>query len=74
MLKCKIKYSGRGAGIRVNAEGTAKELMVEIAALIGIVYQNINKRNPEASKEFKNNLLGTLLDPESPVWKGETLC
>ena len=74
MLKCKIKYSGRGAGIRVKADGTAKELMAETAALISIVYQNINKRNPEASKEFKNNLLGTLLDPESPVWKGETLC
>ena len=69
MLKCKIKYSGRGAGIRVKAEGTAKELMVEIGALIATVYQNINKSNPEAAEGFKHALIGTLLDPESPVWK-----
>lgn len=74
MLKCNIKYSGRGSGIRVKADGTAKELMAETAALIATVYQNINKANPEAAKGFKHALIGVLLDPDSPVWKGEGIC
>ena len=74
MLKCKIKKTGRGLVIRVNAEGTAKMVMAETAALIATVYQNINKKNPEAAKGFKHALIGVLLDPDSPVWKGEGIC
>lgn len=74
MLKCKIKKTGRGHGIRLKADGTAKELMAETAAVIAMVYQNINKENPEAAKGYKNTLIGVLLDPDSPVWTGEGIC
>lgn len=66
MLKCKIKRSGY---LRVRAKGTPHDLMVEAAALIQNIYRNINKQAPDAAQAFKNALLGTLLDPESPVWK-----
>lgn len=66
MIKCNIKREGH---VRVKASGTAQELMVETAAMIQEIYQTINAQNPEAAQGYKNNLLGTLLDPSSPVWK-----
>ena len=66
MLKCNIKRSGH---VRVKASGTAEDLMVETAALSQEVYKNINQQNTEAASGYKLALLGTLLDPESPVWK-----
>lgn len=68
MLKCNIK---RGGTIRIKATGTAHDLMLETGTLIQDVYQNMNRQNPEAAKEYKLKLLGLLLDPKSPVWKGE---
>lgn len=67
MLKCHVnKKKGHNW---VKAAGTAQELMVETAALIENTYQAIHQQNPEAAKGYKNNLLGMLLDPKSPVWK-----
>lgn len=66
MIKCNIKREGH---VRVKISGTAQDLMLESAALIQEIYQGINSQNPEAAREYKNHLLGTLLDPSSPVWK-----
>lgn len=66
MIKCNIKREGH---VRVKASGTAQELMVETAAMIQEIYQTINTQNPEAALGYKLNLLGTLLDPSSPVWE-----
>ena len=67
MITCIVKRKGL---VVIKASGTAEDLMVETAALIQEVYQKINKQNPEAASGYKLALLGTLLDPESPVWKG----
>lgn len=66
MLKCKI---GKGKGVRVQASGTADELMVETGMLIQQVYQSIREQNPEAAKGYRSQLLILLLKTESPVWK-----
>lgn len=66
MLKCDIKKDHR---IKVQASGTAYDLMLETGTAIQQIYQNILKQNPEAAKDYKLYLLGVLLDPESPVWK-----
>lgn len=66
MLKCNIKRSGH---VKVKASGTAQDLMVETATLIQEVFRNINQHNKEAASGYKLALLGTLLDPKSPVWK-----
>lgn len=69
MLKCHIdRQKQRG---RVKGKGTTYDLMVEASALIGNIYQNINKQSPDQAQAFKNTLIGTLLDPDSPVWKEE---
>lgn len=68
MLKCKIKRSGT---IRVKANGSVQDLLVETAAAIHEVHNGINKTSQEAAKEYKLRLIGLLLDPDSPVWKGE---
>ena len=72
MLKCHIDKKKNK--IWTKANGTAADLMVETAATIQAIYQNINKKNPEAAKGYKTHLLGLLLDPESPIWKEETPC
>ena len=69
MLKCHIK---KGGSIAVRASGTAKDLMVETAAMIQNVYQNIRRQHPEAAEGYKTALIGVLLDPKSPVWKENT--
>lgn len=66
MIKCNIKREGH---VRVKTSGTAQDLMVETAVLIQQIFQGINAQNPEAAQGYKNHLLGTLLDPSSPVWK-----
>jgi hypothetical protein len=54
---------------RVKATGTEQDLMVETAALIQELYKGISQENTTAAKWYKNNLIGLLLDPKSPVWK-----
>ena len=66
MLKCKIC---KGKDIKVQASGTADELMVETGMLIQQVYQSIRKQNPEAASGYRKQLLILLLSPDSPVWK-----
>lgn len=68
MLKCKIKKGGK---LRVKASGTAEDLMLETCAMIQNVYEGIKRQNPEAAKGYKNHLIVTLLNADSPVWKGE---
>lgn len=43
--------------------------MVEAAAIVRDIYHHINEQAPDAAQVFKNELIGTLLDPRSPVWK-----
>lgn len=66
MLKCNVKEGGM---VFVKAKGPASNLVPEIAMVVQAVYRGILKKSPEAAKEFKNRLIGLLLDPASPVWK-----
>lgn len=66
MIKCNIK---RGGLVRVKASGTYGDLIPETAMMIKVIYGNIREANPEAAMEYKNRLLGLMLDPNSPVWK-----
>lgn len=68
MIKCKI---AKGKKIKINAAGNIHELCVEICTLISATYLSINKKNPEAATAFKNELIGTLFGPGSPVWTGK---
>lgn len=66
MIKCKINRPKR---IFLKARGTAHDLMIETAVVIQLIYSAIYKENKEGAEMFKKNLLGVLLDPETPVWK-----
>ena len=68
MLKCRIK---KGSWIRTRIKGTAGDLATETAMLVGIAYQGIKKENPDAAEAYKHKLQILMLDPQSPVWKGE---
>lgn len=67
MLKCKIdKKTGR---IRVHTKGDLSTITTEVLTLFKDLHRNIEQQNPEAAKEFKNTVIGAMLDPRSPVWK-----
>lgn len=66
MLKCNVRDSG---SIYVKAKGAADKLVTETAVVVQAVYRGIHDKSPEAAKEFRNRLLGLLLDPESHVWQ-----
>ena len=67
MLKCKIdKKTGR---IYVKTKGDLTTIAVEALVLLKRLHCGIERQNPEAAKEFKNVVIGTMLDPRSPVWK-----
>lgn len=66
MLKCNIKTNGM---VWVKASGTASDLVPEVGMVIMEIFRALHKKNPEAAKQFKNRLIGVLLDPETPVWK-----
>ena len=69
MLNCKVnKKTGL---VKVKAGGKMDDLMPELLTVIGEVYRGIAKQNPEAAKVAKNTIIGTLIDPMSPVWRGE---
>lgn len=69
MLKCKIdKKNGR---VYVRTKGDLTTIAVEALALFKEIHRGIERQNPEAAKEFKNMVIGTMLDPRSPVWKEE---
>lgn len=69
MLKCKIdKATGL---VKVKAGGDLRNLTVEVLALVHEVYLGIEQQNPEAAKEFRNTLIGILLNPKGPMWKEE---
>lgn len=69
MLKCKIdKKTGC---FRVNTKGDLATIAVEVLGLFKELHRGIERQNPEAAKEFKNMVIGTMLDPRSPVWKEE---
>lgn len=65
MIKCNIQKCGRS---RVKASGTADDLVPEVGLVIMEIFRAMHKKNPEAAKQFKNRMIGLLLDPRSPVW------
>lgn len=68
MIKCHVQRRRRSR-VWVKASGSLDELVPEACVVIALVYSAIHKKNPEAAKEFRNRIIGLLLDPESPVWK-----
>ena len=67
MLKCNINKGKNKVWVKAN--GTPRIIMEESACLISDIYHNIQAQSPDAAKQFKNELLWLLLNPESPVWK-----
>ena len=66
MIRCHIKEGGI---VFVKAKGFSDKLVPEVGMLILSIYRQIHAKNPEAAKQFRNRLLGLLLDPKSPVWE-----
>lgn len=67
MLKCNINKEKKKVWVKAN--GTSRTLMLEVVCLIRDIYHHINAQAPDAAGQFRNDLLGMLLDPKSPVWK-----
>ena len=66
MIKCNIKRRGT---IMVSAKGTVDEIIPETLLIIQQLYLFIKKQNPAAAEQFRRAIIGTMLDPNSPMWK-----
>lgn len=69
MLKCNIDRQKKI--VRIKGNGTPYDLYAEATVLIRDIYHHIHEQSPDQAQAFKNTLIGTLLDPDSPVWKEE---
>ena len=69
MLKCKIDRKKGIVKIRTEKKTDARNVSVETLALIKTIYEGIKEKNPEAAKEYKLTIIGSIIDPKSPVWK-----
>ena len=67
MIKCKISKKKKRS--RIKANSTPSELVVETLALVQVLYDGLAKDDHEAAMEYKNTLIGVLLDPNSPIFK-----
>lgn len=70
MIKCKIKDGGK---VTVSGKGTVREITVETLMLIQQIYQQIKESNPDVAEQYKRNIIGATLAPDSPVWKDYSL-
>lgn len=70
MLKCRMDQAKDH--VWVKTKGDMNTITVEVLALVHEVYQGIAQKNPEAAKEFRNTVIGAMLDPRSPLWKEES--
>lgn len=70
MLKCKIDKA-KGP-VYLKTKGDLATITVEFLALFRQLHYGIAQQNPEAAKEFRNTVIGAMLDPRSPLWKEET--
>lgn len=69
MIKCKLDRE-KGTVI-VTAKGKGENLTAETLCLIQQVYRGIREANPEAASIYRRAVIGSLLDPKSPVWGKE---
>lgn len=67
MIKCKANR--KKSYLKLKAGGTLREITTESLAIIQSIHEEIAAKNPEAAKDYKNTLLGVLLDPDSPIFK-----
>lgn len=67
MIKCRIDKAKKH--VWVKAKGTPHDLMVEATCLIRDIFRHIHEQAPDAAQQFKNELIGVLLDPKSSVWE-----
>ena len=59
----------KNKSIRVRTKGNLGDITVETLAVLKEIYKGIKAQNEEAAKEFRLNMVASLLDPNSPVWK-----
>ena len=69
MLKCTSDYKHRMTLVKTGKRTTVHEIAVETMAIIRTVYEEICKQNPEAAELYKRTIIGTIIHPESLVWK-----
>lgn len=68
MIQCHINR--KKCKVWVKSKGDSQDVAVEALTCIKLTYQQIVKEDPEAAKGFKLTIIGSVLDPKSPVWEG----
>lgn len=67
MIKCKLNKKKNY--LRLKVRDSLPVVTTETLALIQSIYEGIVDKSPKAAEEYKNALIGVLLDPNSPIFK-----
>lgn len=69
MIKCHLDREKNK--VKVTAKGNGENLTAETLVLIQQVFLGIKETNQEAAAIYRRAVIGSLLDPKSPVWGKE---
>lgn len=70
MIKCK---ADRHKGVKVRTKGPIADVATEILGIIKVTFMEIDHHNPALAEEFKKQIIGTLIAPDSPIFRKEVL-
>ena len=64
-----IKANVSRERVRLEANGTLEDILVDSARMINAVYTTFCRTNPDVGEAYKSVMQGTMIDPESPIWQ-----
>lgn len=71
MIKCKADRHKCVA--KVRTKGSVADVATEILVIIKMTFMEIQQQNPALAEEFKKQIIGTLIAPDSPIFRKEVL-
>lgn len=64
-----IKANVSGERVRLEANGTLEDILVDSARMINAVYTTFCRTDPDVGEAYKSVMQGAMPDPESPIWQ-----
>lgn len=64
-----IKANVSGERVRLEANGTLKDILCDSARIINAVYTTCCRKNPVGAEAYKSVMQRVVSDPESHIWQ-----
>lgn len=64
-----ITYTSQNGNVQLKAIGSDADLFADTMVLIKRVYTHLKMVDDELAERYKNNIIFSLVDPNSPLYK-----